>query len=106
VLIAVRNNELQIEAEARTSGGTIEVALRHTSIALADIPESVLHNVVRTLESVVLRDASVANLFSRDDYLKRRRTKSILCLPIVKQAKLAGVLYLENNLTAGAFTSD
>jgi predicted ATPase/signal transduction histidine kinase len=106
VLIAVRNNELQIEAEARTSEGTIEVALRDTSIGLADLPESVLHYVVRTLESVVLRDASVANLFLRDDYLKRRRTKSLLCLPIVKQAKLAGVLYLENNLTAGAFTSD
>jgi C4-dicarboxylate-specific signal transduction histidine kinase len=106
VLIAIRDNELQIEAEARTGGGTIEVALRKTSMTLADLPESVLHYVVRTLESVVLHDASVANLFSRDDYLKRRQTRSILCLPIVKQAKLAGVLYLENNLTAGAFTSD
>jgi signal transduction histidine kinase len=106
VLIAIRNNEPQIEAEARTGRGVIEVALRHSSITLADLPESVLHYVIRTLESVVLHDASVANLFSRDGYLKRGRTRSILCLPIVKQAKLAGVLYLENNLTAGAFTSD
>ena len=30
----------------------------------------------------------------------------ILCLPIVKQAKLVGALYLENNLTPGAFTPD
>ena len=106
VLITIRNSELQIEAEARTGRGMIEVALRHTSATLADLPESVLHYVIRTLESVVLHDASVANLFSRDGYLKRRRTRSILCLPIVKQAKLVGVLYLENNLTAGAFTSD
>ena len=106
VLIAIRNNEPQIEAEARTGRGVIEVVLRQTSITLADLPESVLHYVIRTLESVVLHDASVANLFSRDGYLKRGRTRSILCLPIVKQAKLAGVLYLENNLTAGAFTSD
>ena len=106
VLIASRGNELQIEAEARTGCGTIEVALRHASITLDDLPESVLHYVTRTRESVVLHDASVANLFSRDGYLAQGRTRSILCLPIVKQAKLVGVLYLENNLTAGAFTSE
>jgi signal transduction histidine kinase len=105
VLIAVRGNELKIEAEARTGPGTIDVALRHGAITLADLPESVLHYVIRTRESVVLNDASVANLFSKDAYLGRRRTRSILCVPIVKQAKLVGVLYLENNLTAGAFTS-
>jgi len=106
VLIAVRNNELQIEAEARTGGDTIEVGLRRAAITLADLPESVLHYVIRTRESVVVHDASIANLFSKDAYLGRRRTRSMLCLPIVKQAKLVGVLYLENNLTAGAFTSD
>jgi predicted ATPase/signal transduction histidine kinase len=106
VLIAVRSNELQIEAEARIGPGKIEVALRDPAITLADLPESVLHYVIRTRESVVLHDASVANLFSKDRYLGQRLTRSILCLPIVKQAKLVGVLYLENNLTAGAFTSD
>jgi predicted ATPase/signal transduction histidine kinase len=106
VLIAIRSNELQIEAEARTGRGTIEVALRHAAITPDDLPESVLHYVIRTRESVVLHDASVANLFSRDEYLGRRRTRSILCLPIVKQAKLVGILYLENNLTADAFTSE
>ncbi|MBV8142321.1 MAG: GAF domain-containing protein, partial [Verrucomicrobia bacterium] len=106
VLIAIRGNELQIEAEARTCRGKIEVALRHASITLDDLPESVLHYVIRTRESVVLHDASVANLFSSDGYLARGRTRSILCLPIVKRAKLVGVLYLENNLTAGAFPSE
>src|SRR5271157_535426 len=51
VLIAIRNNEPQIEAEARTGRGVIEVALRDTSITLADLPESVLHYVIRTLRS-------------------------------------------------------
>jgi C4-dicarboxylate-specific signal transduction histidine kinase len=106
VLIAIRSNELQIEAEARTGRGTVEVALRHAAITPDDLPESVLHYVIRTRESVVLHDASVANLFSRDEYLGRRRIRSILCLPIVKQAKLVGILYLENNLTADAFTSE
>ena len=39
-----------------------------------------------------------------DEYLRRQHARSILCLPLVKQAKLIGVLYLENNLTAGVFT--
>jgi signal transduction histidine kinase len=106
VLIALRNDELQIDAEARTGRGTIEVTLCDAAITLADLPGSVLHYVIRTRESVVISDASVANLFSSDGYLRRKRIRSILCLPIVKQAKLVSVLYLENNLTAGAFTSD
>jgi predicted ATPase/signal transduction histidine kinase len=106
VLVAARGTELQIEAEAKTDRGMIKVALRQAATTLADLPESVLHYVVRTRESVVLHDAAVANLFSRDEYLGRKRTRSILCLPIVKQAKLVSVLYLENNLTAGAFTPD
>ena len=106
VLIAIRNKELHIEASARSGRGTIEVSLRRTAIPLDDLPESVLHYVIRTRESVVLHDASVANVFSRDGYLVRTRTRSLLCLPIVKQTKLVGVVYLENNLTAGAFTSE
>ena len=106
VLIASRGNEYTIEAEARTDDGAIEVAFHHTGIARADLPESVLQYVIRTRENVVLDDALVANLFSKDGYLGRKRIRSMLCLPIVKQAKLVGVLYLENNLTAGAFTAD
>jgi PAS domain S-box-containing protein len=55
---------------------------------------------------VVLDDALVANLCSEDEYVRQRRPRSVLCLPIVKQTKLAGALYLENNLTPRAFTSD
>ncbi|HET9376016.1 MAG TPA: AAA family ATPase [Chthoniobacterales bacterium] len=106
LLIALRGNELQIEAEARINHGTIEVALRHAAISPADLSESVLHYVTRTRESVVLHDASIANLFSRDQYLGRKLTRSVLCLPIVRQTKLVGLLYLENNLTPGAFTPE
>ncbi|HEY6763949.1 MAG TPA: PAS domain-containing protein, partial [Candidatus Sulfotelmatobacter sp.] len=35
-----------------------------------------------------------------------KRTRSVLCVPIVTQTKLVGALYLENNLTPRAFTSD
>jgi PAS domain S-box-containing protein len=62
--------------------------------------------VIRTRERVVLDDASVRNLYSEDEYVRQKRPRSVLCLPIVKQTKLVGAFYLENNLTPRAFTSD
>jgi PAS domain S-box-containing protein len=53
---------------------------------------------------VVLEDASAQNPFSADEYLGQQQVRSMLCLPLVKQAKLIGVLYLENNLASHAFT--
>src|SRR6202040_4293875 len=70
----------------------------------AELPESVLHTVIRTRESVILDDALAQNPFSRDQYLCQNRARSVLCLPLVKQAKLIGVLYLENNLASHVFT--
>ena len=61
--------------------------------------------MIRTRESVVLDDASVRNLYSDDEYVRQKHPRSVLCLPVVKQTKLVGVLYLENNLTPYAFTS-
>jgi PAS domain S-box-containing protein len=49
-------------------------------------------------------DATASNLFSDDDYVRERRPKSVLCVPVIKQTKLVGALYLENNLTPNAFT--
>jgi PAS domain S-box-containing protein len=69
-------------------------------------PESLLRYVIRTHESVILDHASGPNLFSEDDYLRGRQTKSILCLPLIKQGRLTGLLYLENTLTSYAFTPD
>ena len=42
--------------------------------------------------------------FSADAYIRQTQARSVLCLPLVKQAKLIGVLYLENNLTSHVFT--
>ena len=72
----------------------------------SDLPHSALHYVIRTRERVLLDDASADNVYSKDEYVRRKRSRSVLCLPIVKQAKLVGALYLENNLTPGAFTPD
>jgi PAS domain S-box-containing protein len=104
LLILLRGGDLLIEAEAVTRPGGIEVAVRQTTVAPSDLPLSSLHYVIRTQEGVLLDDASTDKVYAKDEYVRLKRSKSILCLPIVKQAKLVGVLYLENNLTPCAFT--
>ena len=59
---------------------------------------------MRTQESVLLDDALDASPFSGDEYIRQKRCRSVLCLPLTKQARLIGVLYLENNLTSHVFT--
>jgi PAS domain S-box-containing protein len=103
LLILPRGDEQRIEAEATTSGDTIVVRLREASVAAAALPESIVHYVVRTRESVILDDASTPNAFSADTYIRQKHARSVLCLPLLKQAKLIGVLYLENNLAPRVF---
>jgi PAS domain S-box-containing protein len=106
LLILLRGDEPQIEAEATTGDGRAKVSVRQAAVTPSDLPQSALHYVIRTRESVVLDDASVRNLYSEDEYVRAKRARSVLCLPIVKQTTLIGALYLENNLTPRAFTSD
>jgi PAS domain S-box-containing protein len=106
LLILLRGSESQIEAEATTGPGTVEVAVRHALVTPLDLPQSALQYVIRTRDRVVLDDASLSNLYSEDEYMRQKRPRSVLCLPIVKQSKLVGAFYLENHLTPCAFTSN
>jgi PAS domain S-box-containing protein len=104
LLILPSGEEYLVRAEARASGNQIEVTMRQESISRIACAESLVRYVIRTQESVILDDASKPNLFSDDDYLRDRQSKSILCLPLIKQRELAGILLLENALTSHAFT--
>jgi PAS domain S-box-containing protein len=103
LLILSRGAEPRIEAEATTGGDTVRVQLRDLPVTAAVLPETVLHYVLRTREHVILDDAAPQPSFAVDPYIRQRQARSILCLPLINQAKLIGVLYLENNLTPRAF---
>jgi PAS domain S-box-containing protein len=115
LLILAGGDEHRIEAEALLCQGSegqasndrdqVTVHLRRSLVTPAELPESLLRYVTRTLESVTLRDASVENPFSEDEYIRRKHPRSVFCLPLIKQGILVGVLYLENNLAPGVFTS-
>ncbi|KYF88955.1 protein kinase, partial [Sorangium cellulosum] len=106
LLIRPRGAGHDVEAEVVTRRGRVEVTLRQAPVTPADLPISLLHYAIRSRESVILDDAAVPNQFSDDAYVRERRPRSVLCLSLVKQGTLVGVLYLENNLTPRAFTAD
>jgi PAS domain S-box-containing protein len=106
LLILLQGDKPQIEAEATVSHGSIGVTVRQSAVTSFDLPQSALHYVIRTQERLVLDDASVTNMYSEDEYVRQKRSRSVLCLPILNQTKLVGALYLENNLTPRAFTPD
>jgi PAS domain S-box-containing protein len=106
LLILPQGDEYRIEAEVTTRGNEVTVDLRQASVTAADLPESVFRYVLRTKESVLLSDASGQSPFFVDAYIREHHARSILCLPILKQTRLLGMLYLENNLSPHAFTPE
>jgi PAS domain S-box-containing protein len=106
LLILIRDGEPWIAAEATTGAGGIKVIVHQEPVTPSNLAQSALNYVIRTQERVLLDDASADSVYSKDEYVQQKHSKSILCLPIVKQAKQVGVLYLENNLAPFVFTPD
>ena len=102
LLILPHESDYRIEAEARADGERI--VLQYGAAAGPAAPVSIIRYVMRTQESLILDDAAKQNLFSEDPYFGLRRQRSILCLPLVRQGALVGLLYLENALASHVFT--
>jgi len=105
VLVLSRWTESRIATQATTGGDGIVVQLCDQAMTAAVLPESVIQYVLHTRESVILDDAAGQKPFSTDPYIRQHHARSILCMPLLNQGKLIGVLYLENNLTPHVFTS-
>ena len=104
LLILSTGAEHRIAAQVTTADSA--TLLRDIPVSSQLLPESVLYQVLRTRESLVLDDAATEAAFATDPYILEHHARSILCLPLMNQAKLVGALYLENNLTARVFSPD
>jgi PAS domain S-box-containing protein len=107
-LLLENSGEWTIEAACELNDGEQICATRMLqSIPITNhLPETIIHYVIRTHESVILNDAAREGNFIHDPYIQHNQTQSLLCLPLLNQSKLVGVLYLENQLAAGAFTPE
>jgi len=106
LLLMPEGEGYRVAAEATVERESAQLIVREAPPPPTEAPEAILRYVQRTRESVLLDDAAAPNLFSDDAYLRKRHPRSLLCLPLVKQGRLGGMLYLENPLTPGAFTRE
>ncbi|MEG4208248.1 AAA family ATPase, partial [Microcoleus sp. Pol7_A1] len=105
VLMLLRDDRLSIEGSI--INGTEPVVLQRLPIEDSqDIPLKLIYKVKRNRQTTMLLDATADPTLANDPYIIRQQPHSILCSPILHQGKLMGILYLENNLARGAFTSD
>ena len=74
--------------------------------ASPDLPGGVLREVACRKEARVAGDAAADPLLASDPCVVARGVRSLLALPIVRQTRLLGVLYLENNLATRVFTPE
>ncbi|MBG1245110.1 AAA family ATPase [Nostoc sp. NZL] len=107
-LILENSGKWVIEASGEVKEGenTYATQLLQSIPTANHLPESIINYVIRTHESVILNDATSEGNFIHEPYIQHNQIQSILCLPLLNQGKLVGVLYLENKLAAGAFTPE
>jgi predicted ATPase/signal transduction histidine kinase/GAF domain-containing protein len=105
VLMLMLDNRLLIKGSMTL--GTEPIVLQRIPVEESnDIPQKLIYKVKHNLQTEVVTDARIEPTLARDPYIQQHQPQSILCSPILHQGKLLGILYLENNLTAGAFTRD
>ncbi|MEH2072143.1 MAG: AAA family ATPase [Nostoc sp.] len=105
VLLLLKENRLVVEAIAQI--GQQSTILQSIPIENStDVPRSLIYAVKCNLQPSVIIDTPMYSTPIADPYIMRQQPKSLLCMPILHQEKLLGILYLENNLNTAAFTSD
>jgi signal transduction histidine kinase len=96
-LLLEKHGQWVIEAQGATTQSERKVL---PSLSMDHVlPEAIIHYVARTSEPVILNDAQNDSRFSLSE-----KIQSVLCVPLVNQEKISGIVYLENNLASGVFT--
>ncbi|QSI32411.1 AAA family ATPase [Variovorax sp. RKNM96] len=103
-LALLRQDTWQVRAQARVADGAITLTQAGAAFDAGTLPVSIVQAVARTQQHIVVDDARESTSFAQDDYIRRQRPRSILCVPLMRHATLIGALYLENNLSSHVFT--
>ncbi len=97
--------ELSIEVLKRSGSDAIEIkSLPYTECDCLCL--EIVKFVKRSRESVVLSDATAEGNFRSNAYIRSHAIKSVLCMPVIHQNNLKGIVYLENNLSDHVFTTE
>ncbi|WP_169303277.1 PAS domain S-box protein [Pedobacter cryophilus] len=106
-LLLELENQLSITAEAVVNKGIeIKTYAKLKGPDNSFLPNNIIEYVKKTNEKVVIDDVSKDKMFGLDKYILTAHPKSIACIPILKEKKMIGIIYLENSLFTGVFTAE
>lgn len=106
LLLLIKEGNLYLEGETDLAEPS-SVTLKSIPVeSILDIPLTVLQYVERTREFLVIDNALTDEKFQKDPYIAAEHIKSILCIPIIHQQILVGILYCENSTSSHVFTTD
>ncbi|PZF72625.1 adenylate/guanylate cyclase domain-containing protein [Taibaiella soli] len=103
-IMVEKAGHLNVEAELVPATGQISTLQSRSLDEIKTAPLSVINYVIAKRETVLLDNAAESALFRDDPFIVNHAPKSILCMPLIRQGKLQGVIYLANEITIGAFT--
>jgi class 3 adenylate cyclase len=107
--VVLEGDQLMIQAQNETGREVLDhVAPIPVEVAGEQplLPVSVVNSVMRTGTPLVLNDATETMRFATDPYIVKQQPKSVICIPILRHGQFSGAIYMENNLTTGAFTEE
>jgi diguanylate cyclase (GGDEF)-like protein len=106
ILKSENNNEYHIAAQQEYESGKAQVLQPINYTQSKNLCHEIVQYVIITKESIVLNDACNEGKFQNNQYITENHVKSVLCMPVIYQNSLKGVVYLENNLVDNVFTSE
>ena len=106
VLILPQGEDLLIQASSQVDTAKTTVLQAIPVADCSEVSAHIINYVARTHTPMVLDNASKDPLVAHDPYVQEHRPHAVLCMPLLNQGQLQGIIYLENNLVGGAFTQD
>ncbi len=109
VLLTKKVDEFLPEAIYNVSSNTIQMIdlFAKENIAKETVyPDSIICYVGKMQEIVITDNAANDVKYNFDEYIKKNSIKSVCCIPLIYKGNLNRILYIENNYTIGAFTTD
>ena len=105
-LLVEEGRSLIVRAESHITEKDVVRTVKYNFEDAVDVCKAIIRYVHRTKEMLALNNASEEGEFKDNLEVQAMRLRSVLCLPLIKQSKLIGILYLENRLSDSVFTSE
>lgn len=101
-----KNDKYVIVADGTDTYIEIEIDKSYYLENYYGLPQKIINYVINSNQAVIIDNPEKSSNLYDDDYFKNYNSKSILCLPVINKNELGGILYFENNLIYGAFSTE